>query len=153
MLSSSRWSEAATRPASAGSFAGTITTSSAAVALCEPRTDDTSTGAASAPGATPRAPRSATASTRARQSPSSGLCGWARVTITLAPAERSAPSSLARATMLSRSVTRRSSRSQTKLATAASLARSGARERSTSRAMSVPTIRTSAGGGGSPRGR
>src|SRR4051794_24708042 len=53
--------------------------------------------------------------------------------------------------MFSRSVTLRSRRSRRKPATAASLARSGARERSTSSASSVASQRTSAAGGGSSR--
>ena len=84
------------------------------------------TSAVSAVRSTARAPRSATVSTRARQSPSSGCCGRARATSTLAPADRSQPSSAARAATVSPSGMRRARRSLTKSATAASLARSGA---------------------------
>ena len=100
-----------------------------------------------------RAPRSASVRTRARQSPSSGPCGRARTTIAVAPPPMSQPSSVARATMFSRSVTRRASRSWRKSPTAASLARSGARERSSSSPIRFATSRNSAPGGCSPRGR
>ena len=101
------------------------------------------------PRATARAPRSATPSTRPRQSPSSGWWAGARTTITPPPAERSQPSSAARARMFSRSVIRRANRSSRKLATAASVARSGAFARSTSRPIRFATRRTSALAGSS----
>ena len=56
---------------------------------------------------TPRAPRSATASTRARQSPSSALLRAGAGHDHAAPSPRSQPSSSARAVMFSRSVTLR----------------------------------------------
>ena len=90
---------------------------------------------------TPRAPRAATASTRSRQSPSSAWWGLARATTTAAPADRSQPSSSARAITFWRSVSLRESRSPRKSATAASLARSGAWARPTSCAISVVTMR------------
>ena len=105
------------------------------------------------PRASPRAPRSTSVSTRARQSPSVGWCGVVRTTITLAPPVRSTPSSWPRATIASRSVVRRPSTSFSSAEAAASLARAGASERSTSWAMSVPTSRSRAAGGSWPRAR
>ena len=152
---------AARRPGSAP-WPGTSITSSLSGrdGRCSPaapcgrgRAGPSSIDAASLVRSTPRAPRSATASTRARQSPSSGCWGRARATITAAPSDRSQPSSSDRAEMFSRSVTLRPSRSERKSPTAASLARSGARARSTSCPISVETMRSSDAGGGVPRAR
>ena len=150
---------AARRPAAA-SAAGMRITSSRSASRPAPsfgplapwRDQPASASAASAPRSIARAPRSASVSTRARQSPSSGPCGRARTTMAVAPPSRSQPSSAARATMFSRSVTRRARRSWMKSPTAASVARSGARERSSSSPIRFPTSLSSAPGGCSPRG-
>ena len=92
-------------------------------------------------------------STRARQSPDCAVRGAARAMTTPAPASTSAPSSAARATMSPRSVTSRASTARTKSPAASSLAHSGDRERSTSSASRVETIRVNPGEGGSPRAR
>jgi RNA polymerase-binding transcription factor len=97
-----------------------------------------------APGTTARAPRSATPSTRWRQPSSVGTSEWARATTMLAPSTRSRPSSPARPRMSSRPEMSRSSSAWRKLASACSDARSGARRRSTSDAMSVVTSFSSA---------
>ena len=65
-------------------------------------------------GPAPRAPRSTSVSTRARQSPSWAAAGNALITITLPPFDRSKPSSRPRSTITSRSVVRRPSRSDRK---------------------------------------
>ena len=99
------------------------------------------------PGAAARAARSAATSTRTRQSSSAGAKWCARTTITAAPLSSSTPSSAARATMSPRSVTWRCSTARRNASCAASDARSGARTRSTSDAISVVTSRSSAAGG------
>ena len=88
-----------------------------------------------------RAPRSATARTRARQPSSVGAWGRARATIMLAPSATSSESSRARASSSSRSVSSRASSARRKSAAAVSAARSGARTRSTSEAIIVTSSR------------
>ena len=103
------------------------------------------------PGADERRARSETISTRARQSPACAARGAARAKITPAPPSSPLPSSAARATMSPRSVTSRASNARTSSPAASSLAHSGARERSSSNASSVETIRISVGDGSGPR--
>ncbi len=103
---------------------------------------------ASDPGASERSARSASVSTRPRHSPVCAARGAARRISTPAPPFRSVPSSAARATMSPRSVTSRASTAATKAPATSSLSHSGERERSSSSASSVVTMRAIAGSGG-----
>ena len=137
--SSSRASPSAARARRSSSSAGTITAISAV--------DSPPSGAASEPGANERSVRIARFSTRSRHSPVWATRGAVRTTITPAPFARSAPSSAARATMSPRSVTWRPSTASTKALATSSLSHSGDRERSSSSASRVVTIRAIVGSG------
>ncbi len=99
------------------------------------------------PELTARSARSATVITRSRHSPVCAVCGVALAITAPAPGSSSAPSSAARARMSPRSVTLREVTARTNSPAASSDAQSGARERSSSSATSVMTIRSSIGSG------
>ena len=110
-------------------------------------------GVAIAPPATERAARRARASRRRRQSSSVATRGWARAMSTVAPEDRSLPSSLPRASRSSGCSICPASTARRNVSAASSEARSGARTRSTSEAMSVVTRRSSEPSGVRSRAR